>query len=270
MHAVRAPSIAPHWPYRYIVMNPVTASVVSHQQIDMVAMLLADLNQHCHGTIEKVVLTCNLPEPPPFTPTDFKFRLEILNNAQPLGFGANHNQAFRRCETDWFLVLNPDVRIQSDVINALLNRATPSTGLLAPQERDAHGALVENLRGLITPWELVLRNVFKQVPPPMRFGWVKGMFMLTRSETYRAVNGFDPRYFMYCEDFDLCARMMLSGWTIDLHRDINVTHSWQRTSHSSYSHLKHHLRSLWRMWISAAFWSYRRLLRRTIKQAPDI
>lgn len=252
-------------------MNPVTVSVVSHQQIDMIAMLLADLDQHCRSVIEKVVLTCNLPERLPFAPTDFSFRLEILNNAHPLGFGANHNQAFKRCETDWFLVLNPDVRLQSDVLSALLNQATPSTGLLAPQEQDVDGERVENLLGLITPWELVLRKLFdRTTPPPKRLGWVKGMFMLARSDAYRAINGFDTRYFMYCEDFDLCARMMLAGWTVDHHGDVNVAHSWQRASHTSYSHLKHHLQSLWRMWTSAAFWSYRSLLHQAVKHAPDI
>lgn len=243
-------------------MKPVTVSVVSHRQIDMAALLLADLDRHCRSTIEKVVLTCNLPERLPFTPTDYGFRVEVLHNPQPLGFGANHNQAFEHCKTDWFLVINPDVRLPSDVLATLLDRATPSTGLLAPQERDARGKRVHNLRGLITPWELVQRNLLRQTaPPPENRGWVKGMFMLARAGAYRAVHGFDLRYFMYCEDFDLCARMMLAGWSVDQHPDIAVIHGWQRTSHTSPSHLKHHLQSLWRMWRSRTFWSYRSMLR---------
>lgn len=245
-------------------MHPVTVSVVSHRQIDMVALLLADLDQHCRGVIEKVVLTCNTPEHLPFAATDFGFRVEVLHNRHPLGFGANHNQASERCQTDWFLVLNPDIRLASDVLTPLLARAAPSTGLLAPQEYSAQGQRVGNLRGLVTPWELARRNLRGQTPPPPAgLGWVKGMFMLTRAEAYRAVKGFDSRYFMYCEDFDLCARLMLADWSIDHHPDIHVVHAWQQASRMSTSHLVHHLMSLCRMWRSAAFWSYRSKIRAT-------
>lgn len=242
-------------------MKPVTVSVVSHLQAELVQALLVDLNRFCRASVHKVVLTCNLPEPTPFGPADFAFPLEVMHNPSPKGFGANHNQAFRQCDSEWFLVINPDVRLQSDVITALLERAAPRTGLLAPQESSAAGDHVDNLRGLITPWELVLRQVLKHPPPPPAHGgWVKGMFMLLRAQAFRDVGGFDLRYFMYCEDFDLCARLMLADWTVAHHADIAVTHAWQRDSHGSSAHLKHHLQSLLRMWTSGAFWRYRRLV----------
>jgi hypothetical protein len=43
---------------------------------------------------------------------------------------------------------------------------------------------------------------------------VAGMFMLLRREAFAQVGGFDERYFMYCEDFDLCARLRLAGWHV--------------------------------------------------------
>ena len=242
-------------------MKPVTVSVVSHLQAKLVEGLLADLNRHCAAAIHKVVLTCNRPEPLPDIPDNLAFPLEIIHNPLPMGFGANHNQAFERCDSEWFLVINPDVRLHSDVLSSLLRRAGPRTGLLSPQELNEAGERVDNLRGLITPWELVHRQVLKHPPPPPASGgWVKGMFMLLRTQAFRDVDGFDPRYFMYCEDFDLCARLMLAKWTVAHYADIVVTHAWQRDSHGSSTHLKHHLQSFFRMWTSNTFWRYRKLV----------
>jgi GT2 family glycosyltransferase len=242
-------------------VKQVTVSVVSHLQAALVQALLTDLNRHCHAVINKVVLTCNLPEELPFDTTDFTWPLEVINNQHPLGFGANHNQAFRRCETEWLLVINPDVRIKSDVLSDLLDLATSKTGLLSPQEFDELGNRVENLRGLITPWEVFQRQLLHRPPsPPAQNGWVRGMFMLVRSRAFQNISGFDERYFMYCEDFDLCARLMLHGWDVQHASDIGVVHSWQRQSHGSRMHFKHHIQSLFRMWASRTFWHYRKYL----------
>lgn len=225
----------------------------------MALPLLADLNRHCSRDIAKVVFTCNLPEPLALDPGEFQFPIEIIVNRTRLGFGANHNQAFQRCDSKWFLVINPDVRLTSNVIGALLMRATDATGLLAPQEADEAGRDVQNLRGLITPWELVQRKLLNhERQPPKQYGWVKGMFMLINAKAYREIEGFDERYFMYCEDFDLCARLMLRGWSVDHHADLRVQHAWQRQSHRSIGYLVQHLRSMALMWHSSAYKGYRK------------
>ena len=41
--------------------------------------------------------------------------------------------------------------------------------------------------------------------------WVSGAFMLMRKKDYDAVQGFDPDYFLYVEDVDLCKRMADAG-----------------------------------------------------------
>ena len=243
------------------VLGKVTVSVVSHRQAPLAMLLLADLNQLCRSAINKVVLTCNLPEPLALDPASFQFPIQTIINPTPVGFGANHNQAFQRCDSEWFLVINPDVRLTFDVINTLVVRATDRTGLLAPQETDEAGRDVQNLRGLITPWEVIQRKLLMhERQPPKLHGWVKGMFMLIKTEAYQEIGGFDERYFMYCEDFDLCARLMLQGWSVDHHADLRVMHTWQRQSHRSIGHLAQHLRSMAMMWNSSAYKGYRKKL----------
>ena len=148
--------------------HPITASVVSHAQGELVHLLLQDLDRHCRAVIGRVLVTCNIPEPLPFGPGSFGFPVDIVVNAQPRGFGANHNRAFASCAGDWFLIINPDVRIAGDAPGALLARAEERDAILAPQEVSPGGARVDGVRGPITPLELLRRRVLKRPPrsPP--------------------------------------------------------------------------------------------------------
>jgi hypothetical protein len=49
---------------------------------------------------------------------------------------------------------------------------------------------------------------------PFRVGHPLGAALLVRGETLAGVGGFDERYFMYCEEVDLCRRIQAAGWQI--------------------------------------------------------
>ena len=98
---------------------PITVSIVSHGQLELVLPLLDELDQFNRGIVAKLVLTLNIPEPDLLAGRTWGFEIERIENTAPKGFGANHNQAFARCTSPWFLVLNPDA--QEQVLRALEN-----------------------------------------------------------------------------------------------------------------------------------------------------
>jgi len=91
-----------------------------------------------------------------------------------------------------------------------------------------------------------LLEVFDDVLFP---DWVAGMFMLFRSESFKGVGGFDQRYFMYCEDADICRGMWNIGYQVMGSLDANVIHRAQRASHRNLRHLVWHLKSLFKYFI---------------------
>ncbi|MDH6167564.1 N-acetylglucosaminyl-diphospho-decaprenol L-rhamnosyltransferase [Variovorax boronicumulans] len=237
--------------------SPVTISIVSHGQLALVQPLLDQLERHSRASIAKVVLTVNIPEPDVLAGQSWGFEVERIENASPKGFGANHNQAFGRCGTPWFLVLNPDIRFDSDVLAPLIVQAAPDAGLMTPRILEPGKSTPEPHRALLTPFEILGRNKPGYVPPTVP-AWIPGLFMLFRSNAYRQIGGFDERFFMYGEDFDICARIRLAGWKLQVGEDLLARHDAQRASHRSKRYLYWHVTSLLKVWRSGAFWRYRR------------
>lgn len=237
--------------------QPVTVSIVSHGQLDMILPLLEQLDQFSATLLDKVVLTHNLPEPDLLAGRRFGFELQRIHNSTPLGFGGNNNQAFKHCGSDWFLVLNPDIRFDGEVLGPLIGQAGARAGLLAPRILEPGKTEPEQHRRIITPLEILTRRR-PGYPVPSEPDWIPGLFMLFRAQAYREIGGFDDRrYFMYGEDFDICARLRLAGWQLQIGEDLRVRHEAQRASRSSRRHLYWHVTSLLKLWTSAPFWRLR-------------
>jgi GT2 family glycosyltransferase len=235
----------------------ITVSIVSHGQLDLIRPLLEQLDRFSHGFIDKVILTINIPEPDVLGGATFRFPVERIENDAPKGFGANHNQAFKRCTAPWFLVLNPDIRFDRDVLAPLVAQAAADSGLLTPRILEPGKTEPEQHRAIITPLEILTRRRRGYVRPTVP-AWIPGLFMLFRSEAYAAIDGFDERFFMYGEDFDICARTRLAGWRLQIGEDLTTLHDARRASRASFQHLRWHVVSLLKVWTSGVFWRYRR------------
>lgn len=78
---------------------------------------------------------------------------------------------------------------------------------------------------------------------------VVGAVLLLRRDALSAVGSFDPAYFMYYEDVDLCWRMLRGGWRVEVCRDARFVHvggaSTSRAPAAMYrEQLRSHLRFL--------------------------
>jgi len=113
-----------------------TASVVSHGQMRLVNTLIADLIRHAGPPLKRLVVTLNVPQAEVLRADGAPFEVITLRNDRALGFGANHNRAFRHCNTDWFVVLNPDLRLSDDALGSLLAACEPQDGPGRPADSE--------------------------------------------------------------------------------------------------------------------------------------
>ncbi len=240
----------------------VSISVVSHGQILLITDLLQDISDSCVSSDVEVILTLNLPEALPFDLDAFSFPIHIIGNKQPLGFGANHNQAFRQAKGKFFCVVNPDIRFSRDpFLNLISCLKNSQLGVVAPVVLNAHGVIEDSARTFPTPLRILCKAFGKckgtdyeihnaEITPD----WVGGMFMLFRSVVFQKLGGFNERYFLYYEDVDLCARLRLAGYEVMLTPKAQVVHHAQRSSHRNFKYLRWHITSMLRFFLSAACW----------------
>lgn len=237
-------------------------SVVSHGQAALVCALLSDLQTHRCGLNLEVLLTVNVAETLPESFNNFSFIVKTIHNPAPLGFGENHNRAFHLAQGDFFCVVNPDIRIASDIFSALLDAAKDSrVGVVAPLVLDTTGKIEDSARFFPTPLKIICKASGRCKGSDYVVGntsifpdWVGGMFMLFRRDVYRRLGGFDENYFLYYEDVDLCARVWLLGLKVALIAQVSVVHDARRSSHKKLPYLLHHVRSMMRFFVSPTFW----------------
>ncbi|HHL33833.1 MAG TPA: glycosyltransferase family 2 protein [Desulfobulbaceae bacterium] len=236
-------------------------SVVSHGQAGLVKILLTSLVESGASRHISVVLTVNVPEDVRSLASGLPFPSQVVYNKKPKGFAANQNQAFSLCRSPFFCVMNPDIILQQDPFPHLLSLLTDKTlGAVAPLLVDSMGREQDNARLFPTPWRIVLRLFSREKVPAgwqrdLFFPeWIAGMFMLFPVHVYRHVGGFDEKYFMYCEDADICLRMRRSGYRVALSRKIMAIHDARRSSHRALRHMYWHLSSLARFFITHPFY----------------
>lgn len=213
-------------------MSAITLSVVSHGQNALVNPLLGDLARLKRPDLS-IVVTQNVPDRDAL---DAPPGAAVIVNGRPQGFGANHNAAFRRCTAPHFCVVNPDVRVKVDPFPALI-AALDGGGVAGPRVCDPGGRTEDSARRFPTAGSL-LRKLLSEPPGPdypvdrgpQRVDWVAGMFMLFRSEAFRATGGFDERFFLYYEDVDICRRMGALGYGAVYVPGVTVVHDARRES----------------------------------------
>lgn len=234
-----------------------SVSVVSHQQAPLANLLLRDLARL--GTRpDRLIITTNVPDP---TPLDTSGMVaEHVVNTTRLGFGANHNQAFRKTSEEFFCIVNPDIRLPHDPFPALLEAMKdPSVGVVAPMVVAPSGQTEDNARHFPTLTGLVRKALgghdgrYDVAPSPtapvVPIEWAAGMFLCFRASAFRDVGCFDDKFHLYYEDVDICARLWTAGWKVVLSPRASVVHSAQRASHRKPRYMAWHGASMARFFM---------------------
>jgi N-acetylglucosaminyl-diphospho-decaprenol L-rhamnosyltransferase len=225
-------------------------SIVSHRSGHLIRNLFEDLRTHLPAQSE-IILTLNVPEDESYF-SNTGLPLTVIRNLRPLGFGANHNQAFAIARGKYFVVVNPDIRLQDPPWEALADAFREDTGACAPSVYSSSSELEDSIRKYPTLLRLLSRTLLNRRFPdyprhpqtPQAVDWAAGMFVMFDAQAFRSVEGFDTDYFMYLEDVDICRRLNEAGHSICWIPTCSVIHDAQRASRRNWQHRKWHLRSV--------------------------
>ena len=183
-------------------------------------------------------------------------RAELLTNRKNLGFGAACNIGLSAADADYVMLLNPDARVLPGCIPTLASVLDehPELGAVSPvQWWEPSG------RWLLPPawlpsgigmwsleqawrqprWAKRMSDAYRRLALRAwteRGRWVRqralsgGAMMVRRTAALAAGGLFDPAYFMYYEDSDLCLRLKRSGFALGLAPGATALHEWHHSA----------------------------------------
>jgi len=142
----------------------------------------------------------------------------LLSSSQNLGFAGGNNKAVAHARGEWLALLNPDAEAAPDWLETVARaiREHSDTGVFASAQYDLHDP--DRLDGagdaylaFGIPWRGGFGLPATHVPGKGECFSPCGASAIYRRDLFRAHDGFDERFFCYCEDVDLGFRMQLAG-----------------------------------------------------------
>lgn len=178
-------------------------------------------------------------------------------NHENVGFGRANNQAFQQCRGKYVLLLNPDTLVLDHAVDRLVAMLEQSTDVAALGCRLVSGdgsfqrwtgGSQPNLANVtchflflnrLLPAALLPRPLYLESDPDhdLAVGWVSGACMMLRRQAL-AAQVFDEKFFLYCEDLDLCDRLIASGWKVVYTPSAQIVHYDGRSLETQSSEVK--------------------------------
>lgn len=167
------------------------------------------------------------------------------------GFTGGNNAGIRASTGDYIFLLNPDTLAHPGSIAALADYidAHPNAGIVGPRLLNLDGTLQPSRRRfptlatalvestplqrarLIAPLrnrrDHILSDFYMLDRPDdetQQVGWLSGAALMCRREALMQAGWFDPGYFMFSEEVDLCRRVSDSGWSVVYLPHEHITH----------------------------------------------
>lgn len=156
----------------------------------------------------------------------FSNQIILLESAENLGFGRANNLAASHASGEYLLLLNPDTVIESpNGLKMMIEKlsANSQIGLLGPAiDEPRKNKQVLPRYSYPSSRHLKYTDKFKKLPGEI--AWLLGACMLMKRSLFNEIQGFDPDYFLYGEDADICLRVRIAGFEIGYYDGVRIMH----------------------------------------------
>ena len=166
-------------------------------------------------------------------------QVRIIHNANNGGFAKGYNDALKFVEAEYYVLLNSDVEVTPNWIDAVVEIMDRDKSIVACQPKikaysnkklfeyaGAAGGFIDKYgypfcRGRILD---TLEEDIGQYNDVREIFWATGACLFVRAELYHKVNGFDEDFFAHMEEIDLCWRLKNLGYKVMYCPDSTVYH----------------------------------------------
>ncbi len=156
-------------------------------------------------------------------------RVRIIESPRNSGYGQGNALGAQHATGEFLLIINPDNVLEPDGLRRMVDamQADPDIGILAPRLVHEDGTVRESARAFPAMLDVVAKRSFLRQVFPHRIrryllldedpsavrdtDWVVGACLLLRTAFFRELGGFDPGFFLFFEDTDICRRCWKAG-----------------------------------------------------------
>lgn len=229
------------------MLPPVSACMVIYRSGDAAKTALRCIDD---ADMPVQVFVCdNSPNEPLADQLKWEFPgITVLSSTENIGYGRANNLVLPYLNSKYHLILNPDVVFAPALISRMIEymESHPNVAVLTPRvlnpdeteqflpkkQISVHyllGGLFEKAGGVFRKWRDEFTMADMDIRTPVSVEFATGCFLLIRTEVFRALGGFDPRFFLYQEDSDLSRRILEKRLgSIVYHPQMVITHAWSR------------------------------------------
>jgi len=170
--------------------------------------------------------------------------VHLLANPTNLGFGNANNLALTQAKGHYIVLLNPDAVLPPDTLERSVKHmeANADVGMAGGLLQGTQGEWQPSARQFPSLLNdgLTLSGLAYRFPKSRFFGrfdrtwadpmqatvvdWVPGAFAIIRRSLVEQIGLFDPRFFLYYEEVDLCRRIHQAGCKVYYWPDLVITH----------------------------------------------
>ncbi len=170
--------------------------------------------------------------------------VRLIRSEENLGFGAANNLAIEASRGRYVVLLNSDAFLCPGSLRVAVKNmeCSPHVALAGGRltGRDLSWQPSARMFPNVITDAFVIAGLAAKYPKSPIFGrfdrtwadpgqpsevdWVPGAFSIIRAEVLRKIGLFDPRFFLYGEEVDLCRRLKKAGYQIWYWPDVRVIH----------------------------------------------
>jgi hypothetical protein len=228
--------------------------IVNWKSAEYVRACLSDLYAHTTDLKFETVVIDNASYDGCGNMLDQEFpQVEFLQSTENRGFGCANNIGFDHCRGPVVLFLNPDTQVREGAIQRMLEtvQGRPDAGVIGARLLNSDGSLqtscvqaYPSISGILMDSEL-LRNwfprwslwgisaLFVSSTGAQAVQGVSGACQMLRREVFLRAGKYNPAYFMYSEDMDLCFTIERLGLKNLYVQDAVVVHHGGKSSSSA-------------------------------------
>ena len=172
----------------------------------------------------------------------------LIENKKNGGFGDGHNKVLDRLDSEFHVVINPDIILKENTIEVLTNylKLHENVAMITPKIMNEDGSeqylpkrnpkFSYVILSKLKPFRHYRRIYTRQdekINEPVSVEFCTGCFFVIRTKVMKQLGGFDKRYYMYFEDADLTREVRKRGYDVIFYPMVKAIHKWRRENTKS-------------------------------------